>query len=244
MGRSGRLTEGESMRGSRHAVLTAILVFVPMIGSTQIVVTPGDLGPGEPYRLVFYLDDVNTGGSFDLRTTATSADIGFYNDHIRQSIIHFPELRAYDWTALVSTTTVDARDNTGTNPTDAGHASVPIYSLTGVRVADDNIDLWDGTIQSFIVDPDCLCEDSNSVLTGSNTDGTKDSDGYVVGNLAGLVAIGYMAERTDSGWVNNRTVLTTSLSGLPAVSEVITVGEIFDDGFESATWGAWSAAAP
>jgi len=169
---------------------------------------------------------------------------GTLNDHIRQSVIHFPELRAYSWKAVVSSDTVDARDNTGTNPTDSGHASIPIYSLAGVRVADDNNDLWDGTIQSFIVDPDCLCEDSNSVLTGSNTDGTKDSNGYVVGNAAGLVAIGYMAERTDSGWVNIRTVFTTSLSGLPAVSEVITVGEIFDDDFGSATWDAWTTAVP
>ena len=66
------------------------------------------------------------------------------------------------WKCLGSTASIDARDNTDTLPDRdvtnadvplAGYnaaTDVPIYTTTGLRMADDNYDLWDGTIATGV----------------------------------------------------------------------------------------------
>ena len=106
--------------------------------SAAIVIPPPDLSPGDQYRLVFV-----TSGT----TTANSNDISSYNNFVNAqaasvSATGFP---TSGWTAIVSTTTVDARDNTGT----ASGTGVPIYRVDGLRIADDYTDLWNGgTLQN------------------------------------------------------------------------------------------------
>ena len=51
------------------------------------------------------------------------------------------------WTAIASTPTEAARDNTNTNPSAIG---LPIYNLAGQLIATSNADLWGGSIASPI----------------------------------------------------------------------------------------------
>jgi hypothetical protein len=121
----------------RNSSLVAMLgLLLAFDASSAIVIPPPDLNPGDQYRLVFI-----TTGTRD----ATSADIAVYNSFVNAqaalaSATGFP---TSGWAVIGSTPTVAARDNTGTNP--AIGVGVPIYRVDGVRIADNNADLWDGT---------------------------------------------------------------------------------------------------
>ena len=119
----------------------------------------------EPYRLVF---------TTSVPRDATATDIEVYNAYI-QGLATAAGLPGTDWKVIGSTAEVDARDNTGTNPLVDG-VGVPIYLVDGVtKVADNNADLWDGTIDHIINQdeyggtgyPHLWC------FTGTRPDGTK-----------------------------------------------------------------------
>ncbi|MFM7793043.1 MAG: hypothetical protein ACKO90_34810, partial [Microcystis panniformis] len=78
--------------------------------------------------------------------------------------------RTITWKAIDSTATVAARDNTGTNPSSG--TGVPIYLIDGNRVANNNADLWDGSIQTQINRTQTDGTYSNNVFTGSDTNGS------------------------------------------------------------------------
>ncbi|PNW57112.1 UNVERIFIED_CONTAM: hypothetical protein BEN50_07460 [Euhalothece sp. KZN 001] len=151
------------------------------------------VNPGDDFRIVFVTD-----GTRD----ATSSSISDYNtfvdndanqdtfnnamDSLLGSVIQddFSGNAAnIDYNAIGSTSSVDARDNTNTNPNTDG-VGEPILLVDGAIVANDYDDLWDGTLNSPI--------NSNSdgvavlalstVFTGSEADGTilgrSRSDGF------------------------------------------------------------------
>ena len=95
---------------------------------------PGDLGPGDSFRLIFI-------GSSN--TNANSSDIDVYNTFVQNLVAAsgHADIKALSGTfrMLGSTEAVDARDNTGTTGT-----GVPIYWLGGAQVADDYADFYDG----------------------------------------------------------------------------------------------------
>jgi len=110
-----------------------------------LVVVPTDLAPGAQYRLVFVTD-----GTRD----ATSTNINDYNNFVTNQVTGSALANALSgagltttWKAIGSTASVAARDNTGTNPSSTG---VPIYLINGNKVANNNADLWDGSIQTAI----------------------------------------------------------------------------------------------
>jgi hypothetical protein len=119
----------------------ALFVFIPLAASAAPITVPTDLSVGDKYRLAFVTSTTRD---------AISADIADYNAFVSAVAATVPELAALGttWTAIGSTSLVDARDNTATNPTAA--AGVPIYRLDDTRVADDNADLWDGTLAAPI----------------------------------------------------------------------------------------------
>ena len=85
-----------------------------------------------------------------------------------------------NWNAVGSTSSVDARDNTGTNPTvDTG---VPIYLSNGIKLVDNNPYFWGGLITSpmdITSTGDVLTNPDMRVWTGCNAYGTK----YATHNL-------------------------------------------------------------
>jgi hypothetical protein len=116
------------------AVSTSPLAFA------AVVVAPPGLPAGSSYRLVFATDTAMTG---------VSSDIDVYNNFVTTVANTEPKLTALGttWRAIASTSSVDARDNTGTNPASMG---VPIYNMVGQLIATSNADLWDGTIAHAI----------------------------------------------------------------------------------------------
>lgn len=131
-----------------------------------------NLLPGTKYRLAFVTSTTRD---------AKSSNIADYNSFVTTAANSVPELAALGttWMAIGSTATVDARDNTQTNPNSDG-AGVPLFLVDGTLLALGNVDFWDGTIDhSLNVLPSgiSLTEDpfGNAFLahTGTLSNGTK-----------------------------------------------------------------------
>ncbi len=102
---------------------------------------------GDQYRLAFVTSTA---------VPSTSHDIAFYNTHV-QNAANAAGLGSVTWNAIASTSTadggfanVDARDNTGTNPS-LDPVGVGIFLVDGTtKIADGYSDLWDGDIDNPI----------------------------------------------------------------------------------------------
>ena len=160
-------------------LVVALLVAAPaQAQETSIVppdwaLKPADIRTGEPFRLL----------AITKKRSLKSWSIEDYNTFVQQEVAgdHGHEaIRAYgeSFRVVASSSTVDARDNTGTNPEQA--VGVPIYWLNGARVADDNADFYDGAWQNHadLRRTNGSTFTANQKLrmivgTGSNNDGTK-----------------------------------------------------------------------
>ncbi len=154
---------------------------------------PSGLGPGDSFRLLFITSN---------STRPASSDIGTYNTAIQaraaanSAIAGVTGLSA-KFRAVISTQTVDARDNTGTAPADtsAGYSSgegVRIYwvesGTVDEKVADDYADFYDGSWDpnhqsggtGYIYGRNeyGAYSERKTVWTGSNDDGTKHATKY------------------------------------------------------------------
>ena len=178
------------------------------------ITTPQGLSPGAQYRLAFVTSSA---------TTAGSGTIGDYNAFVTTVANTQAALVALatTWTAIGSTSTVDARDNTGTNPAGTG---VPIFLLDGAsKIADNNADLWDGTIAHALN----VTEAGNtlsgvSAWTGTTSAGIKQSTGNAryLGN--GAVIAG-STSATNGGWMLANGFDNVSPNPLYAISGLLTV---------------------
>jgi hypothetical protein len=180
------------------------------------ITTPMGLNPGDQYRLAFV-----TGSA----STAISTNINDYNTFVTTVANTQMALSSLGttWTAIGSTSSVDARDNTGTNPIGTG---VPIFLLDGVsKIADDNADLWDGTIDHFLN----VTEAGNTlgggvvIWTGTFTDGTK-APGPNIRELGADVVAGGVSDSATSGWIIGGGFDKNSPNPLYAISGVLIVG--------------------
>ena len=95
---------------------------------------PPGLNPGDSFRLLF----VKSG-----RRDATTGDITEYNGHVAEHAgrNEHPAPHAERLRSLAATRSVNARDNTETEP---NYGGTPLYWVGGDRVADDYADLYDG----------------------------------------------------------------------------------------------------
>ena len=188
-----------------------------------LVVVPTDLAPGAQYRLVFVTD-----GTRD----ATSTNINDYNNFVtNQATGGTPgidtaldtalngagfDLSTITWKAIGSTSAVAARDNTGTNPSSTG---VPIYLIDGNRVANDNSDLWDESIQHPINNSNLGNSLSTYVWTGS------DAQGFAHGAspLGGTTVFAGYSPASQTYHFHDFPVLPGNPLPLYAMSSVLTV---------------------
>jgi hypothetical protein len=122
---------------------------------------------------------------------------------------------AFTQTGIVSTG-VDARDNTGTNPSSTG---VSIYFIDGNRVANDNADLW----LPPIIRPVNVTQAGSTLGTEVVWTGTN-SSGVVGGSngLGGSFAITGVTNLSTANWIQNSITLRTSLRRLYGMSSVLT----------------------
>ncbi len=134
---------------------------------------PSGVSGGERFRLIFVSSSVRA---------ASATGIGTYNTFVQNlANAGHTAIRPYSTTfrALGSTSTVDARDNTSTR----GRTGVPIYWLSGPKVADTYADFYDGSWDNYNSsinrNESGSVQATNSVGTGSNTDGTKHATNYL-----------------------------------------------------------------
>ncbi|MDJ0561728.1 MAG: PEP-CTERM sorting domain-containing protein [Microcystis sp. M53599_WE4] len=185
-----------------------------------LVVVPTGLNPGDQYRLVFVTD-----GTRD----ATSTNIDDYNNFVTNEVTGSPLATALTaagftpsaitWKAIGSTDSVAARDNTGTNPSSTG---VPIYLIDGNRVANNNADLWDGSILTGI---DRTPQESGVltlVWSGTSDDGTVSAWGEALGSNFAIVGVA-IAGVLGSAWINESVKSGSEEYRFYGISTVLTV---------------------
>ena len=140
----------------------AMLLGAASASQAQLTTVPTDLNLCERYRLAFVTSTT---------INAVATQIGTYNNFVTEVAESVPQLAALDtiWTAIASTATVFARDNTGTNPSDDD--GVPIYLLNDTRLASENADLWDGSLAVNLDVDESADQVVSLVWTGTNGDG-------------------------------------------------------------------------
>ena len=204
------------MRGTNLVIVCTALVVAPYAVIAAPITDPSDLNFGDTYRLAFV-----SSSSHD----AQSTNIADYNSFVATVAAGAPELAALGttWKAIGSTASVDARDNTGRNPSSTG---VPIYRLDGTRIASDNADLWDGQLSAALE----VNEAGNffpleggifqyNTWTGTGVDGVKGSM-----PLGDTPEVDYGSAGTStSGWIASNSFATTFSFNVYAISDVLTV---------------------
>lgn len=185
------------------ARVTNTLAMIGLIGAlwlgsattfAQVWTMPPGLNPGDKFRLVFV-----TNGT----AQAVSSDIATYNTFVTSQASLNPHLSvlATTWTAIASTTSVNARTNTSTDPAVNG-TGVPLFKFlyenggyTSVKIADNYSDLWDGSIDSQLkmnqYGTELLSADGFSVWTGTTVAGAADETRAIGGS-----------SQVRIGWVN------------------------------------------
>ena len=177
---AGKRTHGPGTRACLALLAaTALLALAaPAQAQTEMVpadwaLKPADIAAGEQFRLMFVSSTTRD---------ATSTDIADYNTFVStRAAAGVTAMQTYadDFTALVSTESVNARTNTLTRATDT---DAPIYrARSGTvsandRVADDYADFYDGTWPTSALGYDESGTLVNIGLlyfwTGMNVDGT------------------------------------------------------------------------
>jgi hypothetical protein len=214
------LVSSVAMLTCRTPGVMAMLLLSATQANAEIIATPSSLNPGDQYRLAFV-----TSGTID----ATSSDIATYNTFVTVAANVVPELAALNtsWFAVASTSTIDARDNTGTNP--GLSAGVPIFLLNDTKLVDSNTDLWDGTIDTKFNRTAADTESTvpfHIVWTGSLQSGVKFSDNDALGQSEAVVGF---TTQVDTGWVASAIPPTSQQHFLYAMSAPLTVPALNGD---------------
>jgi hypothetical protein len=207
----------------------ATFVVTPLAAFASFTTVPPGLSPGDQYRLAFLTRPGST------TTAATSTDINYYNNFVN-SVANSPGSLVNGlstWTAIASTATVAAEDNTGTNPSSS--QGFPIYTLNGTLVAVDNASLWSGSIINPILWDQIDAGDSTPVWTGTTPSGTPSLAalgtanpmyGHVNGTLSPTTSA-WIADGTSYGTLGQSSPFSLyGISGVltaPAVPEPSTL---------------------
>lgn len=204
------------------ALLVATIVGVHGLAVTaqaMPVTVPAGLNPGDTYRLAFVTSTTRD---------AKSSDIADYNAFVTAAANMSPLLAALGttWTAIASTVTmeivgstvtVNARDNTNTNPT--LNVGVNIFNLAGQLVAVDNADLWDDFLVAPILYDESGSANPTNTWTGSISDGTA---GYL-SYLGYPAAWAGLSSNSQFFWAEDFQLPWTQSHSLYAISAELTV---------------------
>jgi hypothetical protein len=206
---------------------TTLFMLVAGSASAAVVTVPVGLNPGDMYRLVFVTSSTRN---------ATSTNIADYNAFVTGVANTQVELLGLGttWSAIGSTSTVDARDNTGTNPSTDG-AGVPIYLLDGSLFVQNNADLWNATVarnNSLSVQQDGVSISGAAfVWTGTWHDGTAATpNSFGGGNCSSVsfdcVEVGFTSA-IDCNWVGCNVIDQRNSSyRLYGMSDILTVAPV------------------
>ncbi len=169
-----------------------------------------NLPEGSLYRLAF----VTNGAS-----SAVSSVIADYNTFVTTQANQNATLLGLNttWLAIGSTSTVEARDNTNTNPSVS--AGLPIYRLDGSIIANDNADLWDGSIFNSV-----SLNQNGAAMTGAVWTGTGTNGAGLNPFQLGLSDTQYgILTATNTQWVSFGSDLSDGALRVYAISGVLVV---------------------
>ena len=212
------VTDGKDASGEADSTVDDTIVVTVSVGNVDEPETaptvpadwtliPEGIGPGDSFRLLFV-----TSGT----TKATSTDIADYNAFVRTAAGNNADLKQFEdgFTALISTSAVDARTNTGTTG-----EGVPIHWLGGAQVADDYTDLYDGDWDSVSGKTEGDGDYTGLVWTGGNRAGGKSGQSY-----AGAAEV-RLGDLSDATLALSSPAARAASQAFPlyAVSPVITV---------------------
>ena len=207
-----QVTEGELRLKSRTTLIASLAAFALVAASESLAVpitVPTGLNPGDQYRLAFVTSTTRD---------ATSSNIADYNAFVTAVANAVPELLALGttWTAIGSTPTVDARDNTNTNPFVA--VGFAIYLLNDTLLANDNADLWDLSIANPLeIDEGGNTTPNLSAWTGTFLDGTAAAGGEL-GTPGPIVGF---THTDDADWILAAQADWTAVRAFYALSDTI-----------------------
>jgi len=181
------------------------------------------LNPGDQYRIAFVTSTIRD---------ATSSNIADYNAFVTAAANKVSELAGLGtgWTAIGSTASIDARDNTNTNFTTS--TGVGIYLLNDTKLADNNADLWDGNIDV----PLSIDENGQNLVTvvwtGTSEFSGQPVDDFVLGGggdpeEGDLITVVGNSGASSFGWAesSNLSNATTELHSFYAISGLLTVAD-------------------
>jgi hypothetical protein len=172
----------------------SILTAETLVGNNPATGAPW--AAGDQYRFAFHTSAT---------ITAVSADIATYNTWVQglantSTAYNITADDGVTWKAIGSTATVDARDNTSTNPTvETGCA---IFLLDGsTLVANNYADLWDGEIQHIINLTEQGTEWAYWPWTGTEIDGTARTGGSSANPLGSTGEVGQGNASVTTEWI-------------------------------------------
>ncbi len=206
---------------------------------------PDGIGTDDKFRLIFITSTQHTADSTDSNTyntlvqTAAGNNNAFTNDEVDSNTIANIKI-------VGSTSTIDARDNTAmwnnnTSTWQDTNDNVPIYWVSGDKVADSYADFYDGSWkplrQNLPRDEsgNRITPDHITVWTGSNDDGTKHNTNPLGASQVLWGAVGLVTGTGINPIGNTNTSNTASnttkhrLYGITPVFQVEKTGILFDD---------------
>lgn len=217
--------------GVQRLIVVLVLGLTATAALAAPITTPPGLNVGDSYRLAFITSTVTTG---------QSGNIADYNTLATNAANSQPELAALGttWAAIASTSAVDARDNSNTNP-NVG-VGVPIYRLDGLRIADNNADLWDSSIQNALSINQLGNTISTLPWTGTLANGTKGPGGFS-GPLGADPALAGSSSLTTQSWIIAGGYNTSPPNPNPiyAISDILTVAAPPSVGVPAPTISHW-----
>jgi hypothetical protein len=207
-----------NLRSNGNFALTllsfGVVLFTPLATSGAMITVPPDLSVGDKYRLVF----VTSAGR-----DATSSNINDYNAFVTVAATSVPELTALgsSWTAIASTPSIAAFDNTDTNPYQKTGA--PIYRLDGIRIADGNADFWDRSLSAPININELGEITEGFVWTGTREDGTAFNIFELGGIYNGTAIRGDSMSYNSPWWIDYGNWTAANAYPLYGISAELTV---------------------
>jgi hypothetical protein len=194
-----------------------VLCSLAGISRAADLATPAGLNPGDQFRFLF----ITGNGS-----TATSSDLSTYDAFVTTEAGNATYAGgAITWRAVVSSSTVDARDHVNPSAIDTS-----VYLANGVKVADDmtaaGSGLWSANL---LANPDIKIDGTQLSFptvyswSGSKNDGTKFA-GFEMGTTT-TVHAGYFAD--GQTWLDDSTNRTSTFSyPLFGLSDPLTVAPV------------------
>ncbi len=203
------------LRGPHLASVLLVLSAATVATAQSIQIPPAGLPAGSSYRVLCRTTEV---------TDATSANIDTYNAFAQSDADAVPELAALNttWTALVSTSTVHARDNSASDPSPAGATGVPIFLPNGARVANDYDHLWGAATTPLLTPPELNSSGAwggGHTWTGSNHDGI----GWGPNSMGASNVIVGTSAFVDQKWFHRGSATATQQRPIYIMSDVLTV---------------------